>query len=83
MSTFSGDLGREEEDGGGWGGLMPEKGEREVQKRERYEIDQWFVESSTEYPGLYELRGVYKSWPPVEFYLVTTPCGRICLRKKS
>jgi len=29
MSTFSGDIGRDEEDGGGWGGLVPDKGERE------------------------------------------------------
>lgn len=29
MSTFSGDIGPEEEDGGGWGGLIPTKAERE------------------------------------------------------
>jgi hypothetical protein len=27
MSTFSGDLGREEEDGAGWGGIAPTKAE--------------------------------------------------------
>lgn len=29
MSTFSSDIGPEEEDGGGWGGLLPEKSESE------------------------------------------------------
>ena len=33
MSTFSGNIGREEEDGAGWGGLVPTKAEREKDKR--------------------------------------------------
>jgi hypothetical protein len=33
MSTFSGDYGPEEEDGAGWGGLVPTKEEREETKR--------------------------------------------------
>lgn len=35
MSTFSSDIGPEEEDGGGWGGLVPTKAEREQEKREQ------------------------------------------------
>ena len=34
MSTFSGNIGREEEDGAGWGGLVPTKAERERDKRD-------------------------------------------------
>jgi hypothetical protein len=33
MSTFSGNIGREEEDGAGWEGLEPTKAEREETKR--------------------------------------------------
>ena len=33
MSTFSSNIGREEEDGAGWGGLVPTKAEREEDKR--------------------------------------------------
>lgn len=36
MSTFSGDIGPEEEDGGGWEGLVPTREERE---RERHMHD--------------------------------------------
>ena len=32
MSTFSNDIGREEEDGGGWGGLLPDKKEMIVRR---------------------------------------------------
>lgn len=34
MSTFSGDIGREEEDGAGWGGLVPTKAERKAEERQ-------------------------------------------------
>lgn len=33
MSTFSSNIGPEEEDGGGWQGLVPTKAEREEEKR--------------------------------------------------
>lgn len=42
MSTFSSDIGREEEDGGGWGGFVGTKEEREQMKaweRERQALD--------------------------------------------
>ena len=32
MSTFSGNIGPEEEDGAGWGGLVPTKAEREQER---------------------------------------------------
>ena len=35
MSTFSSDIGPEEEDGAGWGGLLPSKEEREEERRMR------------------------------------------------
>lgn len=37
MSTFSGDIGPEEEDGGGWGGLVPTRAEREEERRHAQE----------------------------------------------
>lgn len=33
MSTFSSNIGPEEEDGAGWGGLLPTKAEREEERR--------------------------------------------------
>jgi hypothetical protein len=42
-------------------------------------INRWEVEPSEEYPGLFELCG--ESGDLRRFYMVTTPCGRICLRE--
>lgn len=54
MSTFSSDIGPEEEDGAGWGGLVPTAEERRAEKREAQDkIDRdtgaaWRLNSSLE-----------------------------------
>ena len=54
MSTFSSDIGPEEEDGAGWGGLVPTAEERRAEKREAQDkIDRetgaaWRINSSLE-----------------------------------
>ncbi len=46
MSTFSGDIGREEEDGGGWEGLVPDREERRERKLAKLARDRAEVEES-------------------------------------
>lgn len=42
-------------------------------------LHRWEVTESEQYPGMFELIGTDGGL--IRYYLSTTPCGRICLRK--